>query len=98
MGSKNKSRRRTLCLALLIVSVLIVSCEDGPRSAVNMDSDGIAIKGYDTVAYFKMRKPVRGDERYAYEWNDATWLFSSNEHLALFAADPEQYAPQFGGY
>ena len=63
-----------------------------------MGSDGIAIKGYDTVAYFTMGKPVKGEERFAYEWNGAKWLFSNVGHLDMFAAYPEKYAPQYGGY
>jgi YHS domain-containing protein len=45
-----------------------------------------------------MGKPVKGDEQFAYEWNGAQWLFSSRELLDLFAANPEKYAPQYGGY
>lgn len=59
---------------------------------------GIAIRGYDTVAYFTLSKPVKGDEKYSIDWNDATWLFSTQEHADLFKNDPEMYAPQYGGY
>ncbi len=96
MGPTKKIRILLFCCALLFVSVLIVSC--GPKRAVNQGSDGIAIKGYDTVAYFTMGKPVKGEEQYAHEWNGAKWLFSNRAHLALFAANPERYVPQFGGY
>ncbi len=57
-----------------------------------------AILGYDTVAYFTEKKPVKGDIRYSLTWNDAIWLFSSAENLSKFEADPESYAPQYGGY
>jgi len=57
-----------------------------------------AIKGYDTVAYFTVGKPLKGSDEYSMEYNDATWLFSSQENLELFKADPEKYAPQYGGY
>lgn len=57
-----------------------------------------AIKGYDTVAYFTENKPVKGESKYSYEYNEATWLFSSQENRDLFKADPEKYAPQYGGY
>ena len=60
--------------------------------------NGIAIRGFDTVAYFTEGKPVRGKESIATEWNGATWFFSKPEHLELFTANPEQYAPQYGGY
>ena len=57
-----------------------------------------AIKGYDPVAFFKAGKPVMGLKEYSYEWNGATWYFSSNENLSSFKATPEKYAPQYGGY
>ncbi|MEM6987200.1 MAG: YHS domain-containing (seleno)protein [Pseudomonadota bacterium] len=59
---------------------------------------GIAIRGYDPVAYFTQGKPVDGDDRYTTSWEGATWRFSSQEHLDLFTGDPEKYAPQYGGY
>lgn len=57
-----------------------------------------AIKGYDPVAYFTDGKPVKGSRQFAYTWRGATWRFASREHLELFRADPERYAPQYGGY
>ena len=97
MSSTNKIRLLPICLAVLFISLMVVSCKT-PKSMVNAGPDGIAIKGYDTLAYFTEGRPVKGDEQFAYEWNGAKWLFSSREHLDLFAADPEKYAPQYGGY
>jgi len=62
------------------------------------DPQGRALKGYDAVAYHLERRPVRGDEVYSLEWKDATWLFSTAENRDKFAADPERWAPQYGGY
>lgn len=60
--------------------------------------DGVAIKGYDPVAYFTESEPVKGDPQYSYEWGGATWHFASDEHREMFAENPESYAPQYGGY
>ncbi|NNC99250.1 MAG: YHS domain-containing protein [Gammaproteobacteria bacterium] len=57
-----------------------------------------AIKGYDTVAYFREGKPVKGEEQFSTKYNQATWLFASQENLDLFLGEPEKYAPQYGGY
>lgn len=57
-----------------------------------------AINGYDPVAYFTLNKAVKGDKAYTYSWNGATWYLSSQENADLFKANPEKYAPQFGGY
>jgi len=66
--------------------------------AVNTNWRGLAIKGYDPVAYFTDSKPVEGSGDFTFEWMDAKWRFASAEHKDMFAKDPEKYAPQFGGY
>ena len=60
--------------------------------------DGIAINGYDPVAYFTMGKPVRGEASHSLTWNGADWHFASAETKAAFEADPQAFAPQYGGY
>jgi hypothetical protein len=60
--------------------------------------DDAAIRGYDPVAYFSESKPVKGDDRYTFEWNHALWKFSSEMNRNQFIADPEKFAPQFGGF
>lgn len=65
---------------------------------VNETFFGVAIKGYDTVAYHTEGRAVKGSREFAYTWNDAEWYFSSAENKNLFVADPERYAPQYGGY
>ena len=57
-----------------------------------------AINGYDPVAYFTVGKPVKGLDTLAYEWMGAKWKFSSQANLDLFKANPEKFAPQYGGY
>ena len=60
--------------------------------------DKVAIRGYDPVAYFTMSKAVKGSEKYAHEWLDATWQFANEEHRQAFADNPIKFAPQYGGY
>ena len=57
-----------------------------------------AIGGYDVVAYFDQGEAVRGSDEFATEWKGAEWRFASREHLAAFEAEPERYAPQYGGH
>ncbi|TNE51825.1 MAG: hypothetical protein EP343_02900 [Deltaproteobacteria bacterium] len=64
----------------------------------NVDSNGVAVQGYDVVAYFLLQKPTQGDAKYAVRWSGATWHFSSDPHRQLFQANPTKYAPQYGGY
>lgn len=64
---------------------------------VYVESD-VAIRGYDPVAYFVDKEPKPGNEEYQHIWNGATWQFSSAENRDAFVADPEAYAPQYGGF
>lgn len=59
---------------------------------------GLAINGYDTVAYFTQGRPVKGDSRFSHYYNGATWQFVSTENKTLFIQKPESYMPQYGGY
>jgi len=59
---------------------------------------GTAVEGYDVVAYFTEGKPVEGDSDHVVEWQGAKWQFASAKNKDLFEADPEKYAPQYGGY
>jgi hypothetical protein len=69
----------------------------GGESLINKGADNVAIDGYDTVAYFTEDRAVKGSKDYQFEWHDTRWHFSNANHRDLFAADPERYAPQFGG-
>ena len=62
------------------------------------ESNGVAIKGYDPVAFFKDSKPVRGKDDLRFEYKGSTFVFANAENRAAFAADPAKYAPQYGGY
>src|SRR5512138_2435084 len=57
-----------------------------------------AINGYDAVAYFTVGKPVMGKETFVLDWMGAKWKFASQANLDSFKANPEKYAPQYGGY
>ncbi len=61
-------------------------------------SDGLAIRGYDPVAYFRDRGPRLGKPDFTVQHGGATWRFASAEHKALFEADPERYLPAYGGF
>jgi len=71
------------------------------RSAVApvyKDGKGLAIRGYDPVAYFEQSAAVKGSPEFQQQWTGATWRFSSAANRDLFAAHPEKYAPRYGGY
>ena len=60
--------------------------------------EGVALGGYDAVAYHTQGAPVPGDASITLEHEGATWRFSSTANRDTFAADPVRYAPQYGGH
>ncbi|WP_096172732.1 YHS domain-containing (seleno)protein [Cohaesibacter sp. ES.047] len=68
------------------------------RRVVVDGNTGNALYGYDPVAYFTDHAAIRGKRSLGYTWKGVTWLFSSQANRAVFQADPEVYAPQYGGH
>ena len=60
--------------------------------------DGVAIEGFDVVAYFTDGGEAKGETEFMHKWKGAIWLFKNAANRDLFAASPEKYAPQYGGY
>ena len=86
-------------LIVLMTTVMIIFASSGMAfEEVNKTFFGVAIKGYDTVAYHTEGRAVKGKSKFSHKWNDAKWYFSSAGNRGLFAAEPERYAPQYGGY
>ena len=92
--------RKLLVLTVAVcVAVIVSSCSSAAKfAAVNTDGRGVALKGFDAVAYFAVNNAVEGDNKYEFVWNGAKWLFANAENLEKFKADPAAFAPQFGGY
>ncbi len=85
--------------AAFLIGLLPAGIKAEPlKKKINSDIFGVAIKGYDTVAYFIEGRAVKGKSEFSFSWNDAEWYFASAENRNLFAADPEHYAPKYGGY
>lgn len=88
-----KALTRTLA-GFLLAAIVAMPAIAGQK---NTGPDNVAIKGYDTVAYFTEAQPTKGKSEFAFSWNDAQWYFASAAHRDLFAANPDRYAPRFGG-
>lgn len=65
---------------------------------VNVDSNGVILRGYDPVGYFTQKKAVKGDPKYQTKYQGAIYYFSSAANLATFKKNPSKYAPQFGAF
>lgn len=88
--------RRTL-IGLLAVTPLMARPAFAASAPV-FSADGAAIRGTDPVAYFEGNGPVAGSADHAVMWMGAEWRFANAENMAKFEADPEAFAPQYGGY
>jgi hypothetical protein len=92
------SRRSAAALSLLLAA-LVAAAPAAAISPVNKSLlGGVAIDGYDPVAYFVEGAPREGSKSFTHGWNGATWRFASAENRDRFAAAPEKFAPQYGGY
>jgi YHS domain-containing protein len=90
--------KQDILVTLAVSAVIVFAGRALAFDEVNTTFFGVAIKGYDTVAYHTEGRAVKGKSKFSHRWNDAKWYFSSAENKDLFAADPERYAPQYGGY
>jgi len=84
--------------AVLLLVPAAMAFAGGDHEGVINTTDGVAIEGYDPVAYFTLGEPTQGSDVHVHEWDGAQWWFASAEHLEMFASDPERYAPRYGGY
>ncbi len=92
-------------LVVMLAAALLGGCaarpgvisQTAPVVEVNAEK-GVALKGYDPVAYFTGGAAVKGKEELSYRWSGTIWRFSSEDNRTLFTLKPEAYAPQYGGY
>jgi len=91
-------RVRHLLAWVLVMTFALVSAPTAWAIEPVFSESGVAIRGYDPVAYFTQDAPIEGNAHFSAEHGGAQWHFSSAEHRDLFIADPAKYAPQYGGY
>jgi YHS domain-containing protein len=84
--------------AALAVALVIGSFGSAAAQKINTSVTGLAIDGYDPVAYFTEQKPVKGSSEFTFEFGGAKYRFASAANRDLFVKDPAKYAPQYGAY
>ncbi len=89
---------RKILAAVMIFVGATVAGSARADSPIVYNTHGNAIFGFDTVAYHTLGEARDGSAEFTHEWMDVTWRFISAEHRDLFAADPEKYAPAYGGW
>jgi len=106
MALQRRSRKFRIGLnpGFLAVLALFLTFQLAPLGAattervVNDKNTGLAIFGYDPVAYFTDSKPVVGKPDYELSFGDVVWRFRSDGNRAAFSGSPEIYQPRYGGY
>ena len=84
-------------ISLAIIAMALVLQVQAQKAEI-YSPGGKAIKGYDPLAFFTNSKPVMGADSLSFSWKGATWQFANRQNLQRFKANPEKYAPQYGGY
>lgn len=87
-----------IAIAVAVVVWVLVGTQQDPVIAINTNEANVAIHGYDPVAYFTEGRPVAGSSDFQATYRDAEFLFSTAENRDRFVADPEKFAPAYGGY
>ena len=93
--------RRGFNTAVMSFGAVLATSSQAFAKTINrfsLSSEGFALKGYDTTAYLQDGGPINGSDATTVQWKGATWRFASQSDADLFRADPDAYAPQFGGY
>lgn len=89
-------------LVYLFLSAFLISsgfAQTGPsKKQLNLDKSGLAIAGYDPVAYFSSGKAMEGKRELTAVEGGATYRFSNAANRELFKANPAKYQPQYGGW
>ncbi len=86
------------CFKALIVTLTLFGLATSAVAGEFYEKDGVAIRGYDPVAYFTDQKPVQGSQSFTSEYQGSLFRFASAAHRDAFAAHPEKFAPQYGGF
>jgi YHS domain-containing protein len=81
-----------------IVVLAEQSAKPAPKARVNVDSNGVILKGYDPVAYFTRHQAVKGNPAVQARFGGAIYYFASVADKVAFDKNPSKYVPQYGGF
>lgn len=89
---------RKLQLSIVFLSLAAMPLLTGPKTLQNTDKNGLALQGYDPVAFFTENKPVKGQPELKSSYEGVTYLFASDANKRRFEKEPMKYEPAFGGF
>ncbi len=80
------------------VFALAVALSGAQAQSLNVNGSGVAVEGYDPVAYFDPGEAIKGKPEFSAQYNGVSYWFSSEANRDTFKADPEKYIPAYGGF
>jgi YHS domain-containing protein len=87
-----------LALTSVLSALALFAASAADKHLLNLNKEGVAIQGYDPVAFFTVHAPLKGKPEFTSQYHGARYRFHSAKNQAAFDADPAKYEPQFGGY
>ena len=92
------ARRSFLALICSLAAANIAAGFGSAEVRVPPSGRRVALSGFDPVAYFTLGRPEKGSDVFWIAFDDVIYQFMNAQHRAMFAADPERYAPQYAGF
>ena len=83
---------------ILLGGIALAQHEETRKKQYNLESSGLAIQGYDPVAYFTLNKALEGKKDFSTSYNGVIYRFASKQNKDEFARNPARYEPQYGGW
>jgi hypothetical protein len=87
-----------ICVMVVVLGVGGALAVRGQSARSVNSANGVAVQGYDVVAYFSQNTAVKGSPSLTHDWNGVRWQFANAQNRDAFATEPAKYAPAFGGY
>ncbi len=91
-------KRRDMMALGIVGAASFMAFPSFAKDRISKTRKGVAIKGYDTTAYFEKGGPAKGGSANVVEWKGAKWQFATAKEATMFKADPTAFEPQFGGH
>ncbi|PZR28868.1 MAG: YHS domain protein [Citrobacter freundii] len=93
-------KKLSIILLILFLQLSLLHAQNAEirKTQFNIERSGLAIEGYDPVAYFTSNKAIEGKKEISIVYEGLTYRFASTQNRDAFKANPSRYEPQYGGW